>query len=134
MNWTIEIDYTTGSSFHTEDCTGEEVGYVWERKEDAIAALKDIEEHYELYKIRDDRAYRWHPEKKDEIEARRKELKKRPWCAKQYTDHSLLVIDNDGERRNIHVFWTGYFETLNEARVVSVDPDLNDMVFRPNPW
>jgi hypothetical protein len=130
LHWTIEIDYTTGDTFGSEDITGSSVGYCWKDKELAIEALKSIEEHYELYQLGDDRYYRWRPERKKELDARKKELKARPWYDKQLT-YSIKVQGNDGETTHISAFWCGYFETLNAARVVSIDPDADRMEFRP---
>lgn len=128
-HWTIEIDYTTGNSFGSEDIYGEEVGYCWERKEDALTALSAIKEHHELYDLKNDYRYRWRPEYKDDRDKRVDELKKRPW----YDDstYSIKVPDNEGGTTVISPFWCGYFERLIEARVEARDPDLNEMVFRP---
>ena len=128
--WTIEVDYETGDSFHTETVYKEQIGLCWTDKKDAIAVLKIIEEHAEYGDLTECRSYYDAPDtaQKKRIAV----LKKRDWFSEQYGCHSMHVINNEGERVYQSAFWAGYFETLYEARVVSVDEDEDDCVFRPH--
>ena len=109
ITYTIEIQYTTGDSFSSSEETGK-VGYCWIKLEQAKKALDDIEAHYKCYQ--DTEGY--HRKNKDC-------WKKAAWSTK--TDNwkfTVLVEDDDGNRTvKLDAFWVGYFETLNEASVVS---------------
>jgi len=127
--WTIEVDYQTGDSFHTEEVYKEQIGQCWTHKKGAIAALKVIEEHSEYSSLTDCNYYGNLSEKKQKD--RIAELKKKDWFSEEWGSHTMHVIDDNGERVYQSAFWAGYFETLHEARVVSTD-DGDDCVFRPH--
>jgi hypothetical protein len=129
--WTIEVDYTTGSSFHSEEIYAEQIGPCWEKKEDAVAALKEIAEHTEFLDLTENRHY-YGPLTKKEREARIKELKKRDWYDEQYHSVVLMLRHDTGERKYQSAFWAGHFETLHEARVVAVNNEEDECVFRPH--
>lgn len=129
--WTIEMDYETGDSFRSERREGEQIGPVWETKQEAQLALAEIKEHYTYYQIinRMGWEYRNMPEyKRRDYE---KKAKTKPWYAEMHGCMLLQLKHSDGERKYCSAFWCGYFETLYEARVVAVnEPDSAD-VFRP---
>jgi len=127
--WTIEVDYQTGDSFHTEEILKEQIGLCWTNKKDAIAVLKIIEEHTEYDDLTNCNYYGNLSEKKQKD--RIAELKKRDWFSEQWGSHTMHVINNDGERVYQSAFWAGYFETLHEARVVAVESEDDECVFRP---
>jgi hypothetical protein len=110
MSYEIEISYSTGSSFHTEDCI-ESVGHVWEDLTQAKKALQYIKEHYKAC----DEQYN----DKTIIEKHGGE----PWCKKEHPSYSLLVPNDEGNLVSIHCFWVGYFESLYGADIVSSKDD-----------
>lgn len=125
--YTIEIEYTTGSSFHSETCK-EVIGPVWRNLEVAQQALKYIEEHYKLYQQRD-RVYRSH-----EADQLFKQAQSKPWfknCSdKEYINVTywypcFALPTDDGGWIDTHVFWCGYFETMHSAEIVMhEDPSM----------
>lgn len=135
--YTIEIEYKTGDSFGSEELT-EQVGYVWDKIEDAKLTLSYIKEHWKLYAALHDRNV---PAVK--VEKLLKAAKSRPWFyisndpldrgdAFGYWTRCIIVVDNSGGTTSIGAFWTGYFERLLSATVVAcVDDNDNDMRFVP---
>lgn len=105
--WEINISYTTGNSFGSED-TEDLVGYSWNNLEDAKEALAYIKEHYAAQQglsCRD----------KEFIE----KYGRKVWCDKEYPTVCLLVPDNDGGQHRISAFWCGYFESLQSASIIT---------------
>jgi len=117
--YTIRITYGTGNSFHSESGLKSEVGYAWEKLEDAQEVLRRIREHYAAYS--DARAYEYKRKKKD--------YSKESWFYKDNTwedlwQHGIVVPDGKGGSTVIDAFWCGYFESLDDAEIV-LDPDEN---------
>ena len=127
--FTIQVTYTTGNSFGSEEVT-EEIGLVWKDIELAKNALQSIREQYFLaddnsslnYKACDALAltFEW-ARQLDNIG-----LYSTSWR------HSIAVLMDDGTYRQLSTSWIGYFERLDKAKVVpvSVDGDLS-FVFNP---
>lgn len=128
--WTIKIDYATGSSFHNEDISDEDIGYCWENVENAKLALENIKEVTEYDELT--QGSYWGNLSETQRRARVKKLEKRPWFNKEYPTYSFKTLGNEGKTVDISVFWIGYFETLHEARVVAVEDE--SMVFNKRGW
>jgi len=100
--YTININYQTGSSFHTEDCE-EKIGCCWESKDLARKALKAIREHYKVF---NSRGFRDNRTEKD----KNKEASKFDWYDEEYPEYNLQLEVDSGEKVRISAFWIGYFE------------------------
>jgi len=130
----VEITYDTGDSFHQEHDVKHVIEEIeWASLEKAKQALKDIEEHYMLYMICHKE---WNAGKKDKEDARAKAMNA-PWCSevcgeksahRDYWNYSLLLEDDNGERKNVHCCWVGYFEHLVGADII--DSGEEGMSFR----
>lgn len=93
----IEIDYTTGDSFGSERIEGESVGIVTSDLDKAKENLRRIKAHYEKYACDSDT-----PDER----------------------YELALLTDEGER-TIFPFWTGYFETLHGAMIVTeIDTEM----------
>tara|TARA_R110000824_G_scaffold12226_7_gene53652 strand:- start:61771 stop:62181 length:411 start_codon:yes stop_codon:yes gene_type:complete len=122
--YSIEITYDTGDSFHQENGLTETISKVsWDDMDKAKKALKDIEDHYHQYMIIN---REWNAGKKEKDEAREIAMKA-PWCYKpceedtsesDYWTYGIMLEDDDGERKHVHCFWTGYFEHLVGADIL----------------
>lgn len=123
MAWTIEINYTTGNSFGSEECT-EEVGMAWNDLDKAKEALQAIKEHYKAYEKVNSCSYRSRPNK-----TTWKDFEHEDWCSEEYPEFTMDVRMDSGEFHALHVFWTGYFETLHGARIISSTEIDTDMEF-----
>tara|TARA_R110000851_G_scaffold183058_1_gene332157 strand:- start:1175 stop:1693 length:519 start_codon:yes stop_codon:yes gene_type:complete len=139
--YTIEVDYTTGGSFSSERQT-EEIGLVFSTKELARKALLVIKEHNTLYKEAD--SYHFRKTRTDaEIN---EEGNNSQWCLdacrvyrEQYktkvTSHDrwryyVAVEVSPKEYRSLNVcMWTGYFEKLHSAKVISIGDDEDYLEF-----
>ena len=126
--YTIEIEYTTGNSFGSEQLT-ETVGPSWKSKELARKALTSIKEHYTFYQEKEG----WHPEQTDK--AIFKDVKKHDWYKNvpdrepQYWEYGLAVEMDDGSWKRMDTFWIGYFETLHGAAVICEGDDEDRVSF-----
>lgn len=127
MKYTIEIEYSTGDSFGSHD-EKDDVGCVWEDKEQARLALSYIKDHYELYK---EANKSWGKTRSlKEINA---DVMKKPW--RDQDDKRMeywqfgFVVPCGNEQRKIHAFWCGYFESLHSATIVCLEDDLDS--YRP---
>jgi len=116
----IKITYDTGDSFHRKDDVVEYLKLEFKNIDKAKQALKDIEEHYYCYMIRDKE---WSAGDEDKERALNR-AKKSPWYyspeKKAFAGswHFAILLKNDeGLRVNEHVFWTGYFEHLVGADI-----------------
>ena len=99
----ILIDYRTGDSFGSEEIVDESTGFVTKSLDTAKENLRRIAEHYKKY--HDNYDY-------------------------DADDRFSLELLTDSGVRSINPFWLGYFETLHEARIVSIECD--DLTFRPD--
>lgn len=130
--YTIEITYKTGDSFGSHEET-ECIGLQWEDKALARKALHNIKEHYTLYQENESS---WRRERtKEQILA---EVIIKDWYVnaskceydlKYPSFHICSAQMDNGEWRNLPMFWIGYFEDLREAKVISVGDDED--VFTP---
>lgn len=120
MPYTIEIDYTTGDSFGSHEAR-DEVGCVWEDKEQAQLALSYIREHYAFYQS----LQGWNRSKTEKQVFQ--EVKKQPWFDPEfgeYWQYGLSLPCADG-KQHVSAFWTGYFERLNGAKIIALEDDLD---------
>lgn len=129
MNKTIEIHYETGDSFSNYECNTC-IPLVFSNEEALLNALYAIFEHNEYYqKINSDSI---HPMEKDRLY---NEMKKKAWFY-SFVDQELLsekvtwrddsswesfiyLNDDKNEKITIDVFWCGYFETFQDAKIVN---------------
>lgn len=127
-NYKIQINYTTGDSFGSEDRSSD-VEMQWNKLEVAQENLKRIEEHYEFYRKQDSWGRR--TLSADEREQLKQEaINTAAWAVvpdekldKHMNEHRLIYCvklkEDDGVERSISCFWTGYFESLNSAEIVT---------------
>lgn len=108
--FTIKITYTTGDSFNTHEGLTDLVGHIWEDANDAKYAGKLIKEHYEAYC--DANGFRdiKNPTGKEEWFSG-KNLKDTLW------QYSVRVPDGKDGYVNLHAFWCGYFESLEDVEL-----------------
>lgn len=112
MKFKIKIEYETGNSFSIYDET-DYIGYEWKNLEMAKESLQRIKNHYKYYQDNN-----WIYEKPKD------ELPKGVVWDDEWRMLILELVDDDGKPFNYSSFWTGYFETLHCARIVSEDHDL----------
>jgi len=108
--FTLKITYSTGDSFTTHEGVVDYVGHVWKDPEVAKKAGRLIKEHYRAYCD----ANKWGTKKKPTG----KEL----WYVKkgpggEYWQYSVRVPDGKGGFVNLHAFWCGYFESLEDVEL-----------------
>lgn len=123
MAYTIEIFYRTGDSFHSRNET-EQVGCVWEDKEQAQLALSYIKDHYEHYK----QVNGWNAKVKEKDIL--KVVMKKPWACEEseYWQFTIMVpVGNEMQR--ISAFWCGYFEELHSGKIVCTEDDKDSFSF-----
>ena len=129
MAYTIEVTYSTGNSFGSEQVT-DTIGLAWQSLELAKAALKTIKEHYGFYEEFDACSSRWGDTRSEK--AILKDLNSKVWCrekAKDKYDMTAKAEMDDGQWRNIPTgMWCGYFETLHSARIVLTEGSDDMMV------
>lgn len=112
MSYKIQVDYETGDSFGKED-TSIVLELSWEKAEIAKENLVRIKEHYEWICSKESRweddlpKPKWLPKNKDDF----------------HNQHYLPILLDDGSEVEICASWTGYFETLYGAKIIS---DLED--------
>ena len=119
----IEISYSTGDSFHTED-RERRIDFVWTDLEVAKENLRRIEEHYKMY---NQTSRNYHMPFKE----MKKQYGKEKWFVDVSAEkgkafstpefvagYSLNLVDNDGNDFRYSAFWTGYFEHLYGASIV----------------
>lgn len=121
----IEIEYSTGNTFgtHVETTIIEDVSFA--DLESAKQALKIIAKHKEMCAAAEGG---WRITEA-ERNAKLAELSAQPWAVKSeygnnYEFQIKVPTSKDCQKwENIYCFWTGYFETLHEARIVSDEDD-----------
>lgn len=109
----IVVGYSTGNSFGSEDAVGE-VGYYWDKLDDAKDALRRIVEHNDLL----EEGNTW-------SEEQGVKASKYDWYYADYWAGSLVVKSNEGGDQVIGAFWQGYFEELKSLKIESVDDGLS---------
>jgi len=112
VEYTIEISYATGDSFHNEDRVSE-LGVTWKNLERAQESLEHIKNHYEYCKKNYDQWSKPNGELPVGVE----------WNDK-YRMILLMLVDDNGKPFHYSDFWTGYFETLYEAKIIAVEKSL----------
>lgn len=129
MKYNIEIDYSTGNTFGLHDEIRIIEDLIFEDIESAKEALQIIKKHKDMtssvqgYMSDEERTIKNH------------ELSIQPWAVKSnfgggYNFQFKVRTSKDsGEWVNVYAFWMGYFENLNEARIINADADsdLNEM-------
>lgn len=127
--YSINIDYTTGNSIHSER-TEDEVGMNWQNIDQAKKALARIKEHHDAYA--EATSYRSYGSAPFDL----KSIQGKPWYHGPLDDsfpdswrYNLAVEKDDGSAFAISVFWEGHFETLHMAEVciAASDTESNDM-------
>lgn len=143
MSYQIKVDYTTGDSFNSYD-TSNVIELKWESLEMAKRNLKNIQEHYELYRSKNTYFRRKELDIKDYIDREWFVSKLEPWvkCTdgsltrvpketadtimlpdEYYATHCIKLITDKETTMQIHCFWCGYFEHLISAEIVSENLD-----------
>lgn len=112
MKYSIEVHYTTGD---TENCYDvlNTIDIQWSSKEEAVAALQCLKEHWVFY-MKQDNCYT------KEHETIVENAKQKEWFDPISPAYSFLVKVGD-VTVPLRTPWNGYFETLHNARVVAVD-------------
>lgn len=128
MNYTIEVTYTTGNSFNSEEVT-DNINLAWNDLELAKQCLKHIKEHYDLYCEFNQSG--WSRDRKnDEI---LKDADSRIWARGEsdpYYLSDLYAECDDGDWRQVSTnMWCGYFETLHSAEIVTIGESDMKVVF-----
>lgn len=118
MKYGINVHYTTAdteNSYNMEKL----LDVQWDSKEEAVAALQCLKEHWVFY-MKQDACY---------TKAREtiiENAKQKEWFDPISPEYSFLVKAG-GETVPVRTPWNGYFETLHNARIVVVDdPDHVD--------
>ena len=116
----IEVTYDTGDSFHQEHDVKHIVKELkWKSLTKAKKALKDIVNHYKFYMTMHKE---WSAGKKEKDKAQRI-AKSSKWYDERYPDFNIHVENDDGERINISSCWTGYFDSMVGADIITEEDD-----------
>jgi hypothetical protein len=107
MSYQIEYNYDTGDSFGTQTGLIGILELGWESLEVAKQNLQRIKEHYQWYS----RKKGWRNEKVEDPTDK-------DWYSQKY-DFCIILKTDDGNDWQISAPWCGYFESLNEARIIS---------------
>lgn len=123
--YSIEINYTTGCSFSSEQRT-ENIDFKTESYDVIKKLLSYIKDQWILYKKHDNATY----DEREAIEA--------TFCTKEWFDsrsafYCLRIVDENGVEHKIDTFWHGYFETLHSAKIV-MDEDEDEINFDTLDW
>lgn len=136
--YTIEVRYKTGNSFNSETCV-DNINLTFTTRKLARSALAVIKEHYQL--ISELESFDNRHVTYDETNRKNSKM---AWHQKALALDTNDRYTNDGdawksqvavqvsvdEWRNLNVsMWTGYFETLYGARVISLDDDNDEISF-----
>ena len=131
MKYKIEISYHTDDSFSSHDTT-DVLELEWNNLDVSKKNLKAIQEHYEFYQ----KLNGWRLNSLDR-QGFCKEVSDKEWFVlnereidgeKQYDSGSCgrqmyLEADN-GNKMQLHCFWTGYFEQLQGAEILVDESDM----------
>lgn len=121
--YTIKIDYETGDSFGSEDCSSL-LEASW-NLEVAKENLKRIEEHYKTIKDRDNYVSIASSKETDLM----KKIKNERWYVERYFERYIKLLENDSTEKEYRCFWTGYFEILHGGTIVETDEYNSTMSF-----
>jgi hypothetical protein len=127
--FSIKINYNTGDSFNSETDVEGVIEISWENEEVAKRNLKRIEEHYTYYLDIHNHS------RLDSSKKRLKELteaaKTKDWYSHPYPNIIILLEEDSGKMTSVISFWTGYFESLNDAEIVeNLDDSDRKVTFR----
>jgi hypothetical protein len=125
MKYTININYDTGDSFHSEYDVNETLDISWENIEIAKENLKRIQDHYNF--VKKPYSYEYRGKSNKEIEEIKKNASKQPWFVSQYPEICLYLKLDDGKKFQQSSFWSGYFEKLNYIEIVVLEKEENDL-------
>lgn len=131
--YTIAVNYSTGDSFNSYEVYDEQIGVCWKDKELAREALRIIKEHYDLYT-----EYSGYGGRSNEKIF--EEVKKKDWYRPDDNDYwgskqdmwycQCKVKADNGEYVKIPTdIWCGYFEHLQEAKIVNLQNDEDRIAF-----
>lgn len=128
MNYVINVRYTTGDSYGSED-TETILSPVWNSQEDAYKALLELHEFNEYYMAFNNE--RWTPSKQEKVLDL---ARKREWAVPYNSnfnkiwdfDHGMMIHHESGRIRICTNFITGYFETPISAEVIIDMKTIND--------
>ena len=121
----IEVVYTTGNTFGSNEETREIDDVLFEDLESAKIGLQYIAEHKKLV---DKVEGGWHTTDADR-KAALEEIASKPWALKsEYSNNysfslQLPVSKDRPDMVEIYCFWMGYFERLHTARIVDAGRD-----------
>ena len=118
----IELTYDTGNSFHKEYNVKHVINELsWNSLSAAKHALKAIEKRYHLHMILHKE---WNVDKNDKDDAKRK-AEKCKWYDKEYPDFVIHLENDNGELVKIYSCWTGYFESLVGADIITENEGMS---------
>ncbi len=115
MPYTVKVVFETGDSYGseiTEDC----IEMSWNNKELAQQAMRDIVDHEEFAQDK-------------YAEGAEEEYSNKLWWCDEYSGFVLKLETDSGDRHKVTVPWTGYFESIISARVISTD-DKDEIIVR----
>ena len=112
--FTIEVTYTTGSTFHTSRET-ECIEFQWDDFEKVKKAMTEMLEFIDFHSAI--KGFSVNPSDKKSILSL---ASKMPWASDyEYDLGAMMIEDNSGIRKYLSMnFCTGYFENLESARIV----------------
>jgi|AGFS01.1.fsa_nt_gi hypothetical protein len=129
MSYKLEVDYRTGNTFGTYNETTIIDDVEFADLESAKEALQFIAQHKKLneqYSSERDKV------KRDLIKL---DIQSKPWCVKsRFSDSFEFALNvrtskDSTELHEIYAFWMGYFETLEEVRIIDSGRDELSMRF-----
>ena len=151
MTYKIQIDYSTGNSFGSED-TMDYVELTWKNLDVAKKNLQYIKEHYEMYRLLNGYS-RGSNKSHNDICVEHQDkvwfvsklilfVKSRNSCIDEsqrsrfeesdleyrfdhyYSENCIKLITDDEQTMQMSCFWCGYFEHLQSAEIVSDGSDM----------
>lgn len=108
MKYNIRINYETGDTFSSHD----EIDYLdgtWENEEIIRENLSRIKEHYEW--IKDKHGYN-------------PKIEEPEWHKRCPYENTVILKTDLGIEYWQSSFWSGYFETLYEAKAIPIKPEI----------
>ena len=145
----IEIEYSTGNSFHNEE-TSDIIELYWNNLDIAKANLNRIKEHYNMYNevdsylsnksyieiLEENKHKDWfvyEPKlyciSKDTVIDEKDKHKYEPSDIKYIADinfalNCIKLYNDDGKVFQMRCFWTGYFEHMHNAKIILEDSEI----------
>lgn len=135
MAYTISIRYQTGNSFGTEDEV-HELDKTWDNIHVVRENLCRIRDHYNFINRMNEVNFGYYgkPEDNKERIAELNKVKNEPWfiIGKRYGcdnwSSDLLIKNDDGSEEKLYAFWTGYFERLYGADIITRSVSDSDIM------